>query len=97
MPISWGNGGDGPAWEAQAWARSHPLLNFPYSLKSPSSECGFSQQPTSPGLLVPAVPWSVSAVPKPLAPTGRAGPSAELMGSFWISSLLGDVEVEDSL
>ena len=45
----------------------------------------------------PAVPWSVAAVPKPVAPTGRAGPSAELMGSFQICSLLGDVEVEDSV
>lgn len=45
----------------------------------------------------PAVPWSVAAVPWSVAPTGRAGPSAELMGSFQICSLLGDVEVEDSV
>lgn len=68
---------------------------FPYSLKSPSSECGFSQPPAAPGLLGTCGP--LVSVPKPMAPSGRAGPSAELTGSFWNCSLLGDVEVEDSL
>lgn len=45
---------------------------FPYSLKSPSSECGFSQPPLLQGSWEPAVPWSVS--PSQWHPQGELVP-----------------------
>lgn len=56
VPFSWGNGSTG----GTGMGKELPLTELrllsslsPHSLESPSSECSFSQPPTSPGTCCP--------------------------------------------
>lgn len=68
----------------------HGLLSIPLpcALQKSNSEYGFRQPLASPGLFG-AVPGSIATVPRLMAPAGRVGSIAELMGPFWTDFLLG--------
>lgn len=92
-PVSWGPGGDGPAWEAHSWAKGSPCCSavlFPSLSKNvPTVSMGLASRVHLQGSWVPAVPRLVAAVPNLMALTGSVIPIAELRGPFWTNFLLG--------